>query len=88
MQNIHIEIIGQVHKTGYRYFVKQMADLNNIVGYVSYVNENTVCIEAHGEEQDMEKFLSFCKMGNLGTEICSFLFYNVTSNEYQTFEIR
>lgn len=69
MKTIHITVSGKVHKVGYRYFIKQMADLLEIGGKVQYKGISKVIIEAQGREQNLEKFITYCQLGCPGSTI-------------------
>ena len=72
MQSVRITVTGNVCHTGYRYFIRQMAAQCRISGYVCYGPGESVEIEATGEEDNLEEFLQFCKVGNKGSLVKTF----------------
>jgi acylphosphatase len=72
MKAIRIVVTGRVCKVGYRYFVKQMADRCEISGSVRYSGNRSVEIIASGSESQLEKFITYCKIGCPGSKILRF----------------
>jgi len=70
MKSLQIIVTGKVYKTGYRFFVKQVASVFEISGDIAYSkNKRQVIIRASGEEEKLEKFISFCRLGCPGSNI-------------------
>ena len=80
MKNIKIEITGKVYKTGFRYFVKQMAEKLSVAGTVKYSANRSIVIEASGNDNSLDQFIGNCRLGSLGSEVESVL---VTENSLQ-----
>ncbi len=87
MRNIRIFIEGKVYKTGYRFFVKQMADQLYIHGRVQYLDDS-IMIEAYGEQPKLEEFIRLCRIGNFDSKIKSIKVNNVHSKDFKSFEIK
>ena len=83
MKNILIIITGKVYKTGFRYFVKQMAERNSITGTVKYSGNNSIIIEANGGDKALNIFISYCRLGCFGSEV-----NNVSISESPAFPCR
>ena len=62
-QAILLTIHGHVQGVGFRYFVKQKADYLGISGFVKNKLNGDVYIEAEGESEQLELFISICKQG-------------------------
>jgi len=62
-QSVILTIRGRVQGVGFRYFVKQKADLMNITGFVKNQYDGSVYIEAEGESEQLELFIITCKQG-------------------------
>jgi acylphosphatase len=73
MNTIRITVTGKVYKVGYRYYVKQMADLLEIIGNVRYAGNRKVIIEAQGKDHNLDKFITFCQLGCPGSSIKNIL---------------
>jgi len=87
MQNIQIKVSGRVQKTGFPFFVKQFAQLNNINGLVKYLDESSILIEAQGYEADINVFIEYCLIGPNGSVINSIQISHGQIKKYKSFEI-
>ncbi|MCF8374599.1 MAG: acylphosphatase [Bacteroidales bacterium] len=68
MQGVKIHLKGKVKETGFRYFVKQIANRNNIQGWVSYDRDDVV-VKAAGSKENLNGFISRCLKGPPGCAI-------------------
>ena len=68
MQQVIIQVRGKIKKTGFRYFVKQNANLNKITGNVSY-QSGDVLIRAKGENDSIYRLIMACWTGPLGAKV-------------------
>lgn len=59
----HIIVEGRVQGVFFRKHTKQKANELNIYGWVRNTNDNKVEILAHGDENDLKEFISWCKQG-------------------------
>lgn len=59
-----IIVKGRVQGVGYRYFVKQKADILGLNGWVKNKYDGTVEILVEGEQTKIEIFIDFCERGN------------------------
>ena len=65
-----IIVTGHVQGVNFRYDIKKKADELNLSGQVKNLETvNQVEIIAEGEEEDIEKIISWCKSGNIYTKI-------------------
>ncbi|KOH46631.1 acylphosphatase [Sunxiuqinia dokdonensis] len=55
---------GRVQGVGFRYFVQQKARECQLTGWVKNLPNGKVEIEAEGEEQDINCFIDYLKIGN------------------------
>ena len=60
---IDITVSGKVQGVGFRYHTKRTADLLGITGWVKNLSNGDVDIEAHGREEQLNKFKRWCKSG-------------------------
>ena len=72
-----LTIHGHVQGVGFRYFVKQKADLAGICGFVKNLPDGSVYAEAEGESEILEQFIQSCRLGpshawveKLGVQYC------------------
>lgn len=63
MKRVNIQIFGRVQGVGFRFFTMQRAKGLNIVGWVTNRSDGSVEIEAQGAEEDINKFIQWCKEG-------------------------
>ena len=87
MKNLRIHISGKVYKVGFRYFVKQQAIRAGITGTVCYLDNNTLIIEASGNDEALNKFINFCRIGTIGSQIKNITISDSPVTIYRSFEI-
>jgi acylphosphatase len=58
-----LTIQGHVQGVGFRYFVKQKADVMGIQGFVKNQLNGNVYVEAEGEEDHLQLFITICQQG-------------------------
>lgn len=63
IKHCSIKIYGQVQGVFFRQSAKQRADELGISGFVRNESDNTVYIEAGGEERNIQKFIVWCHEG-------------------------
>jgi acylphosphatase len=62
-QSVILTLHGRVQGVGFRYFVKQKADVFGIEGFVKNEPDGTVHVEAEAEPEQLEHFIIACKQG-------------------------
>ena len=62
-QSVILTIHGHVQGVGFRYFVKQKADLLGVSGFVKNKTGGLVYVEAEGETGPLELFIRLCRQG-------------------------
>jgi len=87
MKNLQIHITGKVHKVGFRYFVKQMAERLEISGSVKYSPDHSILINASGNDKSLDKFISFCRLGCIGSDVKNISLSEAIFPQNQSFEI-
>ena len=87
MNNMQIHIKGKVYKVGFRYYLKQMASVNHILGYVKYAADHSLLLEAQGNEDDIDKFVKYCMLGCINSNVQEISLKDLTENDYSNFEI-
>ena len=58
-----IHVNGRVQGVGFRYFTRQKAQMHNITGFVTNKPDGSVYIEATGEENDIDVFVDYIRIG-------------------------
>jgi len=69
IKHYNIKIYGRVQGVFFRVTAKQQANNLDIKGFAKNENDGTVYIEAEGEEKNLKKFLSWCKVGPDGAKV-------------------
>lgn len=62
-KSLNIKIHGMVQGVFFRYSAKEHADTLGITGFARNEEDDSVYIEAEGEEEKLDKFLKWCKSG-------------------------
>jgi acylphosphatase len=62
-QSVMLKIHGRVQGVGFRYFVKQKADLLGIKGFVQNLIDGTVNVEAESGNETLQLFIQCCEAG-------------------------
>ncbi len=65
MKHLDIKIFGRVQGVGFRASAKKKAEELQITGFAGNEPDGTVFIETEGEEENLEKFLNWCKGGTI-----------------------
>ncbi|MBE0646776.1 MAG: acylphosphatase [Bacteroidales bacterium] len=88
MKHLNIIVKGRVQRIGFRFRTMETAYKFGVFGVVMNQDDNSVYIEAEGEEEAMEKFLEWCHSGPLGAKVEE---VNITEDAlkgYTSFEIK
>lgn len=62
-KSYRITVYGKVQNVGFRFYTSRTAGEFNISGFVKNETDGTVYIEAEGEADALESFISWCKRG-------------------------
>lgn len=63
IKHLNIRIYGLVQGIFYRAAAKEEAEKFNITGFARNEPDGSVYIEAEGEEENLDKFISWCHIG-------------------------
>jgi len=63
IRSVKLKISGYVQGVGYRYFCVHQAGLHNICGYARNVSDDSVEVEAEGEEESLKAFIRQLERG-------------------------
>jgi acylphosphatase len=88
MKNLQIHIQGRVQGVGFRYSAKSMARSLKVSGYVRNLPDDSVFIEAEGEEQGLQEFVRWCHVGPERAIIEKIDLKEGEPKNYQGFETR
>jgi len=87
MQAWEINIYGRVYQSGMRSFIKQSALQTGVKGQVKYTEDKSIFVLAEGNREALERFLDFCKLGYINSDVEEVLVKEVPSKNFKTFEI-
>lgn len=62
-KHLHLKIFGDVQGVNFRWYARNKARELDIVGWVKNMLDGTVELAAEGEEENLKKFLEWCKIG-------------------------
>ncbi|MFY9153441.1 MAG: acylphosphatase [Prolixibacteraceae bacterium] len=85
---VFLNIGGRVQGVGYRYFAKYKADEFHISGWVRNMPDGNVEIEAEGDSQNLDSFISWLKIGPARSVIQQFSISETITSGYKSFTIR
>lgn len=83
-----IIVKGKVQGVGFRYFVKQKADILGVNGWVKNNYDGTVEIFAEGKEKNIEMLINYCEQGNSHSRVVNVYKQEVPSIEIKNFKIK
>ncbi len=69
IKHVNIKVFGEVQGIGFRYETLAKARSLNLKGFVRNEPDGSVRIEAEGREEDLNKFIEWCKDGPRGAAI-------------------
>ena len=62
-KHVNIKVYGRVQGVFFRASAKTKADELGIVGFVRNENDESVYVEAEGEEENLKQFVAWCGKG-------------------------
>lgn len=87
-KGIIIEVFGRVQGVGFRYYAQKKARELGISGYVKNIPDGSVHIEAEGNDEAVEQYLSWCEDGPGWARVSHLNKQWVPVQGYHDFEIR
>ncbi|MEN2974943.1 MAG: acylphosphatase [Candidatus Caldarchaeales archaeon] len=69
MKAVKIKVVGRILRTGYRWYVVDLARDLNLTGYIEFTPDGYFSIYAQGEDDNIEIFLSKLKNPPPPTEV-------------------
>lgn len=88
LKSIKINIYGKVQGVGFRYSTLQKANELGVTGFVKNRIDGSVYIEADGEPEILDQFVSWCKQGPSSAYVDDIKIDAVPFNNYKTFRIK
>ncbi len=68
-KHLSIKVFGGVQGVFFRDLARKKAAMLGLCGFVRNESDGTVYIEAEGEEENLEKFLEWCKKGPMFAKV-------------------
>jgi acylphosphatase len=84
----YLRIYGIVQGVGFRYFVLRTARMFSISGWVKNMPDDSVEIEAEGDEENLKIFLEKVKEGPPAARVEKVIQEELPPQGYKIFEIR
>ena len=88
MPTFHLLIIGRVQGVFYRVSAKKMAEIIGITGWIRNTKNGHVESLITGEDEQLEKFKTWCKQGPANAEVVSLTEKRCADIFFKEFEIR
>jgi len=88
LRNYRIIVKGKVQGVGYRFNAQAKAHLFNLTGYVRNLHDESVLIQAEGEEDNINKFIEWCYVGPRWADVTEVHAEETKVEGYHTFEIK
>jgi acylphosphatase len=83
-----IRVMGKVQNVGFRYYTEKTAREFNISGFVRNEPGGGVYIEAEGESDALESFMSWCRRGPQWARVDRFEVQDQPVMGYSGFKVR
>jgi acylphosphatase len=83
-----ITIHGHVQGVGFRFHAKAKANEFEIAGFVRNQPDGAVFIEAEGEEEQLEAFVAWCRMGPRWARVDSLDVQSIEARNYRGFSVK
>jgi acylphosphatase len=88
MKQFKLKIIGKVQGVNFRFSTKAKADELGIKGLVKNMDDGTVYAEAAGEEDAVNKFIDWCRLGSSWAKVDEVAVEEIDNvNQYEDFSI-
>jgi len=87
--NLHVNITirGKVNKVGFRFLAMQNAIKIGIAGFVMNAGIGKLIIEAEGSQENIQKFVKWCKIGPPHSSISQISINKAPLKNFTTFDI-
>ena len=88
MKHLNITIKGKVQRVGFRFCTMETAYKYGIKGVVMNKDDGSIYIEAEGESEAIEDFLTWCRIGPLGAKVEEVTYVEDELKGFTSFEIK
>ena len=87
MPTVHLIIEGKVQGVFFRATAKDVADKTGINGWVKNTEEGNVEIMASGNDEQLHKFMAWCKVGPQRAIVTKLQVKNIEEKNFKSFEV-
>jgi acylphosphatase len=87
MSTVHLIIEGKVQGVFFRATAKDVADEIGITGWVKNTEEGNVEIKASGSDDQLQKFITWCKTGPRRAIVTNVRVTNIEQEDFKNFEV-
>ncbi len=84
---VKISIRGKVHGVGFRFSCMEAAYRYGVYGFVRNKSDGTIYIEAEGPEENLDKFITWCRRGPLWAKVIDIHLEDGDLKNYKSFDI-
>lgn len=88
MKHLSIKVFGKVQGVGFRFYTQKTARQLGVAGFVKNERDGSVYIEAEAEEDIMETFLQWVRMGPEWARVDKMNVQDIPSQNYVDFSIK
>jgi acylphosphatase len=87
MPTIHLIIEGKVQGVYFRATAKDVADEIGVTGWVKNTEEGNVEIAATGNNEQLQKFVEWCRVGPRRAIVTNVQLKNIDEENFKSFEV-
>ena len=87
MPTVHLVIEGKVQGVFFRATAKDVADETGITGWVKNTEEGNVEIKVSGSDEQLQKFIAWCKTGPRRAIVTNVHVTNIEQEDFKNFEV-
>lgn len=87
MPTVHLIIEGRVQGVYFRATAKEVADEIGVKGWVKNTEEGNVEITAKGDEEQLRKFIAWCKVGPRRAAVTNVQVRYIEEENFRSFEV-
>lgn len=84
MKRVRILIEGKLQGANFRYHTQQEAQKLGLAGFVRNLSDGRIEIDAQGDDESVDKMLTWCQEGPQSAQLKSILFRYDEPNEHAT----
>jgi acylphosphatase len=88
MRHYNITVKGKVQGVAFRFNAQAQATRYDISGYVKNLPNGDVFIEAEGDEENVNQFISWCQTGPRLAEVAEVIAEEGDVKSFHTFELK